>query len=356
MGITEPKAFGPTKSIYGRTSGGSSGGSGACVVAKIVPMAAGGDGGGSLRIPAACNGVFALKPSRGLNPTGPQHGECWDGATSLHILSRSVRDSAHMLDITARKELGSPYPISFGGPYLNQLQQKLAPQKISFSTQHPLGFPVDQACKDAVLKTVNILEDLGHHVEEKQLPINFDLLAKTYLTTMMGHMAYELRTLKKNNLPLDIELTSHLLGILGESITAGEFVEMKTHWHRFALAMEEYHLEFPMHICPVIATPPPVIGQFEPSGLEKKMMEVMALFKLGKLLIKTGLVDKLAKENLAVFGFTQLSNLTGHPSISLPHYYSQGLPIGVQVMSSLGKDLPLLQLAQVIEAYTRWND
>ena len=124
MGITEPKAFGPTRNPWNlnHTSGGSSGGSGAAISAGIVPMASGGDGGGSIRIPAACCGLFGLKPSRGRTPTGPYHSELWDGAATEHVLTRSVRDSAAMLDVVAGPDGSSPYPVLKETGYLACLE------------------------------------------------------------------------------------------------------------------------------------------------------------------------------------------------------------------------------------------
>jgi len=153
MGVTEPELHGPTRNPWNtdHTPGGSSGGSAAAVASGMVPIASGGDGGGSLRIPASCCALFGLKPTRGRNPTGPEHGAIWQGAVVEHIISRSVRDSAAMLDATNGTDVGAPYIIpSPERPYMEEIKREPGSLRIAFNTLSPLDTEVHPECIKAV--------------------------------------------------------------------------------------------------------------------------------------------------------------------------------------------------------------
>src|SRR5512136_2565763 len=166
---TEPQAFGPTHNPWdlARTPGGSSGGSAAAVAARLVPLSGGADGGGSIRIPASCCGVFGLKPTRGRTPTGPDIGDIWRGFAQEHVLTRSVRDSAAMLDAISGSETGEPYCAPTPRrPFLQEVSLPPGHLKIAF-TSHPfLGHEVHEDCRKGLEATVRLLESLGHEVVE----------------------------------------------------------------------------------------------------------------------------------------------------------------------------------------------
>ena len=198
MGVTEPELHGPTRNPWNtdHTPGGSSGGSAAAVAGGMVPLASGGDGGGSIRIPSSCCGLFGLKPSRGRNPTGPIKGRLWQGAVQEHVLTRSVRDSAAMLDLTQGPDVGAPYVIKPPArPYLDEVNQPPGALKIAFHTHSPVRRPVHSECVTAVRETARLLEDLGHHVEEAAPDIDGLALVKSYLTMYFGEVAFEIRQL-----------------------------------------------------------------------------------------------------------------------------------------------------------------
>ena len=180
LGVTEPELHGPTRNPWNpeRSPGGSSGGSGAAVASGMVPMASGGDGGGSIRIPSAWCGLFGLKPSRGRVPAGPDSGELWQGAAQEHVLTRSVRDSAAMLDAICGPEPGAPYEIPQPRrPYMEEAATTPAKLKIGFNTASPIGLPVHDECIKAVHTAARLLSDLGHIVEEKAPAIDGAALA-----------------------------------------------------------------------------------------------------------------------------------------------------------------------------------
>src|SRR5690606_20499216 len=170
-GITEPQRWGATRNPWDptRTPGGSSGGAAAAVAAGIVPLAGANDGGGSIRIPAACCGLFGLRPSRGRVPLGPRIGEAWEGASSDLVVSRSVRDSAAMLDAIHGADCGAPFEIRPPErPYLDEVQRDPGRLRIAFTTRSPIDTDVDPACARAVTDAAALLQSLGHHVEQAE--------------------------------------------------------------------------------------------------------------------------------------------------------------------------------------------
>ncbi|KZZ45648.1 hypothetical protein A3759_19545, partial [Thalassolituus sp. HI0120] len=361
MGITEPKAFGPARNPWNinHTPGGSSGGSGAAVAAGIVPMASGGDGGGSIRIPAACCGLFGLKPSRGRTPTGPYYSELWDGAAVEHVLTRSVRDSAAMLDAIAGPDGSTPYPLVKPESYLNALETPVRPLRIGFSRQSFVGRPVDIEAETAVDQAVSLLQGLGHKVEEVTLQIDGEALADSYLTMYFGHVAadmeYAAQSLGTGFGNLDVEDATKTLGYIGKTISASEFVTAKRRWNQLAQTMAMYHQRYDVLLTPTLGAEPVEIGAFEPPAFEKVAMKVINAFGMHKLLLKSGMVKQMAMESLEKLPFTQLANLTGAPAMSVPLYWSQNnLPLGVQFMAPMGDDTTLLQLAKQLEQAHPW--
>lgn len=189
---TESMALGQTHNPWNleRTTGGSSGGAGAVVASRIVPMAHGSDGGGSIRIPASCCGVFGFKPTRGRVPLGPNQFESWNGCTQHHAFTTSVRDSAALLDATVGAELGSPYfsppPIR---PFLKEVSAEPGRLRIALVTATPAGTPLDPECKKASLNAAKFCEGLGHSVEEMALPLDFSAARGAFFTILQVSLA-----------------------------------------------------------------------------------------------------------------------------------------------------------------------
>jgi amidase len=364
MGVTEPELFGPCRNPWhtDHTPGGSSGGTASAVAAGMVPMAAGGDGGGSIRIPSSCCGLFGLKPTRGRNPSGPDHGQPWQGAVQEHVLTRSVRDSAAMLDAVHGPDPGAPYIIAPPArPYFEEVNADPGTLTIGFTTASPIGTPVDPECVRTVMKTVKLLEALGHRVEEKETGVDGKALAKSYLTMYFGEVAADLEELKtylgRKVTTDDVEALTYTLGLLGRTFSAGNFVEAMRCWDRSARQMGMFFQEFDLFLTPTTAFPPAKIGELLPRSGEKILMAMVNKLGLGGLLKASGIVDQLAEKSLERTPFTQVANLCGLPAMSVPlHWTPDGLPCGAHFIAPAGDEAALFRLAGQLEQASPWFD
>ena len=244
-GITEPDAWGACHNPWNlkHNSGGSSGGSASAVAAGIVPIAGAGDGGGSIRIPASYCGLFGLKPSRGRTHWGPQLSEAMHGAAIQHILAKTVRDSAAMLDATHGAEHSSLFKIEHPqSSYLDAIQHPPKKLKIAFSTHSPIGTHVSKDAISAVHHTANLLESLGHTVVEDTPPIDGMALAKDFITTWFSQFSYILNQIKQQHQAKnsDFELDSLALAAFGEQTTAIEYIHNLNNWGVYATKMNHF--------------------------------------------------------------------------------------------------------------------
>jgi amidase len=361
-GVTEPELHGPTRNPWNtdHTPGGSSGGSAAAVAGGMVPMASANDGAGSIRIPAACCGLFGLKVTRGRTPNGPIHGRTWQGAVVEHVVSRSVRDSAAILDATQGPDPGAPYVIPPPHrPYLDEIQQSPEPLRIAFNTQSPIGTAVHPECIQAVEHTIGLLKELGHEVEEAQPDVDGQALGRGLIKLYSGEVAAAIDDLTpllgRKVKPSDVESITWTLGILGRTYSAGQIVKARREWERAARIMGRFHEAYDVYLTPTLACPPVKIGELEPKPIELVLLKIVNALGLGRLLLATGAIEKLAVENLSKTPFTQLANFTGQPAMSVPLYWtSDGLPCGLQFMGRYGDESTLLQLAAQLEKAQPW--
>lgn len=364
MGVTEPELHGPTRNPWNlnHTPGGSSGGSAAAVASGMVPFASGGDGGGSIRIPSSCCGLFGLKPTRGRTPTGPEYGELWQGAAVEHVITRTVRDSAAMLDAIRGAESGAPYIIPEPErPYLEETRREPGALRIAFTGRSPLGTEVHPECRKAVEDAANLLAGLGHQVEEAEPDIDGIALAKSYFMMCYGEIAADMaemeKTLGRKPRPSDVEGPTWALKLLGDAFTAGEFVLSMRQWNGFARQMGIFHRTYDLYLTPTMACPPVKLGELKPKPLEERLMTVVNSLNLGKLIRLSGMAEKIALESLSKTPFTQLANLTGQPAMSVPlHWTAEGLPCGVQFIARSGDEATLFRLAAQLEKARPWFD
>ena len=364
LGITEPELHGPTRNPWNtdHTPGGSSGGSAAAVAAGMVPLASASDGAGSIRIPASCCGLFGLKVTRDRTPSGPPYGRNWQGAIVEHVICRTVRDSAAILDATHGPDASAPYVIPPPQQaYLQEIEQRPGQLKIAFDTHSPIDNRVHPECIRAVEQTVGLLEELGHQVEEARPEVDGQALAKSLVILYAGEIAAMMDDLKlllgRKIRQSDVETLTWTVALLGRSFNAGHFVKAKREWELAARIMGRFHENYDLYLTPTLAYPPVKIGELAPKPTEMTVLKVINTLGLGRLLIASGITDKLAVENLEKTPFNQLANFTGQPAMSVPLYWTaDGLPCGVQFMGRYGDEAMLLRLAAQLEAARPWFD
>ncbi|GAB3043326.1 amidase [Virgibacillus ainsalahensis] len=359
--ITEPEWYGPTRNPWNTdySPGGSSGGASAAIASGIVPMAGASDGGGSIRIPASFTGLFGLKPTRGRTPVGPGVGRQWQGASIDFVLSKSVRDSAAMLDIlqVVQPEAAFHTPL-FDGNYVGALQTPFQkPLKIAYTTTSPVGTSVSEDAKEAVRKTVKWLEKEGHMVEEKENDVDGVQLMQNYYLMNSGEISSVVKQLEQGIgraiTADDVEIETWLLNEAGKSVSAADYSASLTSWDMAAAQMAKLHQTYDFYITPATAHTAPRIGELTFSGEEQDELRL----KMNEIDKKhqQDLVYDMFLPSLTYTPFTQLANLTGQPAMSVPvHLSVEGLPLGVQVMAGKGEENRLLQLAYQLEQSDLW--
>jgi amidase len=362
VGTTESALRGPCRNPWSRThsSGGSSGGSAAAVAARIVPMAHAGDGGGSIRIPASACGLFGMKPTRARTPLGPDESEAWSGLVVRHAVTRSVRDSALLLDATHGDDPGAPYSAPPPArPYAEEIGRDPGRLRIAFSRASIFGRASHPDCVAAVEHAAALLEKLGHEVVEAHPPIEREALAHAYLVVVAAGTAAALRQIAEMRgsrlRPDEVEPTTLFLSTLGEALSAAEFEVARQKFHAAARQLAPFFGEHDVFLDATLAYPPPTIGEWDlPSGLGIAV-RYLAPVAPRRLLLRA--LDHFAQDGLERTANTMLFNMTGQPAMSVPlHVNAAGLPIGVQFVGRFGDESTLFRLARQLEQSCPWSD
>lgn len=343
MPTTEPQAYGPTHNPWNlaHSSGGSSGGSAAAVASGIVAVAHAGDGGGSIRIPASMCGLFGLKPTRGRVSLGPAEHEAWAGLVMRHVVTRTVRDSAAVLDVVQGYTTGDWYTAPPPArPYASEVGAPAGKLRIGVRTAAPLGLAeVDPACVTAVEETARLLESLGHTVEETG-PAGLDdaALLETFTAVMFSSLRAELAevaTLIGRPVTADdVEPSTWGTYEAGAGIDAGAYVGALKKMQAWARRTISWWLDdgFDLLLTPTCAEPPPLLGDMTDPETGGGRLLVFALF-------------------CAPF------NVTGQPAMSVPLGMSPtGLPIGVQLVGAPYREDLLFRIAAELEQAAPWAD
>jgi Asp-tRNA(Asn)/Glu-tRNA(Gln) amidotransferase A subunit family amidase len=337
---TESRLHGPTRNPWDlqRSAGGSSGGAAALVAAGALPAAHATDGGGSIRIPAACCGLVGLKVSRGRTPVGEDRTEGWSGLGVSHAVTRSVRDSAALLDACQGPEAGSRYvaPPS-SEPYAAALSRPPPRLRIAVQTTAPNGAPVHPDCAEAVADAARLCADLGHEVEEAQPDIDGAGLAAAMGLVVAVHTAATLdaraAALSRPITEEDVEEATFALYQMGRAAPATALITADMAFMAAAIAVARFQETYDIILSPTLAEPPAPLGKVT---LDQSLEAFSAIIG-------------------AYSPFTALQNQTGQPAINLPLYWSSsGLPIGVQFAGRLGAEDLLLSLAAELEFARPW--
>ncbi|WP_319468572.1 amidase [uncultured Trichococcus sp.] len=353
--ITDATIHGPSRNPFDkeRSPGGSSGGAAAAVASGMVPIATASDGGGSIRIPASFTGLVGLKPTRGRVPVGPGSYRGWQGASVSFALTKSVRDTALLLDALQTEQAEAPFqtPLFRGSHYQEFQIRKKRTFKIAYSLESPVRSKVSEDAKKAVLEAVSALEALGYQVEEAKPEIDGIRLMEAYYA-MNGAETDAMLTGIANNLGRtltadDMELISWSLYQYGKTISGGEYSLALGSWDQAAAVMARFHESYDLFLQPTTAESAPRIDHsFQTHKLKERMLAAERLSAAERKQV----VWEMFEDSLAVTPFTQQANLTGQPAISLPLYRTAtGLPIGVQFTAPKGKEEWLLDMAGVLE-------
>ncbi|MGQ7418413.1 amidase [Streptococcus suis] len=352
--ISDSSLHGPVKSPLdlSRNAGGSSGGAAAAVASGMVPLAAASDGGGSIRIPASFNGLIGLKPSRGRIPVGPISYRGWQGASSNFALTKSVRDTKHLLYHLQTYQVEAPFPLA-----LLSEQSLFASGhkslKIAYSLESPIGSPVSADAKQAVLSLLPQLEALGHQITELTSPIldGLEVMQAYYLMNSVetAQMFDEIEAgLGRPMTADDMEVMTWAIYQSGQTVPAKLYSKVLQDWDRYSATMADFHQHYDLLLTPTVADVAPKLDQFTHS---QEMLDRLLHMQELAMAEQQSLIWEMFADSLAWTPFTQQANITGQPAISLPTYKTpQGLPIGVQFTAAKGREDLLLQLADQMEA------
>jgi amidase len=342
---TEPLAYGPTRNPWdpSRSPGGSSGGAAAAVASGMVPAAHGNDMGGSIRIPAANCGLVGLKPSRGRTSLGPEFGEFWGPLTHQHVLTRSVRDSAWILDATAGPAPGDPYsapPSPNGSPWLTAMASDPGALRIGVRTRLPGGGPPHLEIRTAVCDAAALLERLGHAVTAADLPALDEPGLAEHTPIVFGAVvardAERWSRVLGRDVTDELEPMNALLAALGRDALATQWLEAIETLQAWARRMADQWKRHELLLLPVTPEPPMLLGAIAPDA--KDPLELLA-------------------DLTRMTTFTAPFNITGEPAVSLPlHWTSDGLPIGVQLVAPMGREDRLFQIAHQLEVARPWAE
>lgn len=340
---TESTLFGATLNPWNpaHTAGGSSGGAAAAVAARILPAAHASDGGGSIRIPASCCGLFGLKPSRGLMPFGPDVGEGWSGMSTTHAVSRSVRDSAALLDATHGCDVGAPYAAPQPArPYLDEVGSDPGPLRVAIQTRAFNDAAVHEDCAQAARDAGALCETLGHRVEEAEITIDVEpFLAATRTiisANLLSTFEDRAKVLGREFTKEDCENLTFLMMGAARAIGAADYARSIRVIHEAGRRVANFLQQYDVILTPTMGAPPEKIGVLSLSNPD--LGESMAAL-------------------MRSTAFTQLFNASGHPAMSVPlSWNAAGLPIGAQFAGRFGDEATLFRLAAQLERAQPWFD
>ena len=336
---TEPVLYGPTRNPWDldRSSGGSSGGASSAVAAGIIPMAQASDGGGSIRIPASCCGLFGLKPTRARTPLGPVSLEGWGGQSIFHCVSVSVRDSAALLDVTSGPEKGAPYRSAYQEKsFLEQINIEPGNLKIGYLEDSSIS--VDEDVKEVMNSTIDLCQKLGHSVESTKINFSSEEISLAIITIISSNVSYAVKS-QSDQTGREVsneyfENVTLQMAENGNNFSASDYVNAIKINHRLGQELEKMFDQYDVLLSPVLASPPVKIGTIDMNTHDMKTY-----------------VDRLTKYS----PFTGIFNQSGQPSMSVPLFRTKdNLPVGSMFSAAFGNENLLFSLAGQLEQAQPW--
>ncbi len=338
---TEPRLFGPCRNPWNlqRTAGGSSGGSAVAVASRMVPAAHGNDGGGSIRIPASCCGLFGLKPTRARNSLAPDAGDAMSGLVNEHVLTRSVRDSAAILDATRGCVPGDPYvapePVR---PYVEEIKKKPGCLRIAYLDTTLDGKEIHTDCVKALQSAVRLCRKLGHKLTQKSPVIDRKVLGRSFNVIWAANCAATIDWIAdvsgwkpKQD---DYEPLTWALYEQGKNFTSGDYLTAVEKIQTISRDVARFFLDYDIFMTPTLGEPPVLIGEMDATSDDPL---------------------KGWRRAVSFVPFTPLCNATGQPAMSVPLYWNErNLPIGIQFVGRYGDEATLFCLAAQLEKAQPW--
>ena len=362
LGTTEGRLKGPAHNPWntGHSTGGSSGGSAALVAARAVPLGHGGDGGGSLRIPASACGLVGFKTTRGRITLAPDFGEGWGGYVSPGGLTRSVRDTAALIDVMAGPAAGDPYAVPpLERPLSKEVGAPPGKLRVAFTAGSLFGKETHAECRAAVESAARLLADLGHEVEEARPEFDRSRLVRAYLTQTAASIAAQIEDMghwtgRKPSASY-FEPSTWFLRQVGRRLSAAELQQARDAAQAAGRALAAFFARYDLFVTPTLAYPPVRLGELALKPFEAAALAVLRAFPAGAAL--RAVLAQLADTSLERTPNTQLFNQTGQPAVSLPlHQTPEGLPVGVQLVARYAEDALLIRVASQIEEARPWKD
>ena len=336
---TEPVLYGPTRNPWDldRSSGGSSGGASSAVAAGIIPMAQASDGGGSIRTPASCCGLFGLKPTRARTPLGPVSLEGWGGQSIFHCVSVSVRDSAALLDVTSGPEKGAPYRSAYQEKsFLEQINIEPGNLKIGYLEDSSIS--VDEDVKEVMNSTIDLCQKLGHSVESTKINFSSEEISLAIITIISSNVSYAVKS-QSDQTGREVsneyfENVTLQMAENGNNFSASDYVNAIKINHRLGQELEKMFDQYDVLLSPVLASPPVKIGTIDMNTNDMKTY-----------------VERLTKYS----PFTGIFNQSGQPSMSVPLFRTKdNLPVGSMFSAAFGNENLLFSLAGQLEQAQPW--
>ncbi len=342
MPTTEPRQFGASRNPWDTnlTTGGSSGGSTAAVSSGMVAAAHANDGGGSIRVPASCCGLVGLKPTRGRNSLGPDIGDAANGLLCDHVVTRSVRDSAAILDATAGPSPGDPYgPPLPERPFAEELQRPPDRLRIGLGTLPLTGVPAHADCVAAAESAARLCEELGHEVIEASPSIDGQRLFKAFGNVWAGFLCWAVKDwARRSGRAVEEEFfepATWRTFLHGERQSSGNYLLAVQELQRISRDAAVFFGDYDIWLTPTLAQPPMPLGYFDYTPETRDQH----IARLGEYT-----------------GFTLIANASGQPGISLPLYWNdKDLPIGVQLLGRYGDEATIIRLAAQLEQAVPWS-